>query len=228
MLHIREHGDLQPHLVLVRHGETEWNVEARMQGRLDSQLTARGREQSVRTGEVLARLGVDYVFASPLGRVRETLALIAPSVPIAPVFDDRLMEWSAGEWAGRRYADLRKESAEEFAAWEADRYTVRSPGGEHFGDLDERADSFFTDVAGVPHRRIAIVAHGFMNRALAARLLGLTAAEAIALRQSNDVIFRIRIGADAPEVDHFNDGEGPFPGLTSERPHRPKAIAQTP
>ena len=135
---------------LVRHGETEWNVEARMQGRLDSRLTARGREQAVRTGEMLARLGVDHVFASPLGRVRETLALIAPSVPIAPVFDDRLMEWSAGEWAGRRYADLRKESAEEFAAWESDRYTVRSPGGEHFGDLDARAESFFTDVAGVP------------------------------------------------------------------------------
>ena len=102
---------------LVRHGETEWNVEARMQGRLDSRLTARGREQAVRTGEVLARLGVDHVFASPLGRVRETLALIAPNLPVAAQFDDRLMEWSAGDWSGRRYADIEREVPEEFAAW---------------------------------------------------------------------------------------------------------------
>ena len=67
-----------------------------------------------------------------------------------------------------------------------------------------------------------------MNRALAARLLGLTAAEALALRQSNDVIFRIRMGADAPDVNHFKDGKGPFPGLTSERRQRARSVAQTP
>ena len=213
---------------LVRHGETEWNVEARMQGRLDSRLTARGREQAVRTGEVLARLGVDHVLASPLGRVRETLALIAPNLPVAAQFDDRLMEWSAGDWSGRRYADIQREVPEEFAAWAADRHTVRSPGGENFADLGARAEAFFADVASLPHRRIAIVAHGFMNRALAACLLGLTATETIALRQSNDVIFRICTGSAEPTVDHFKGGEGPFPGLTGEQPHRPEAIVQTP
>lgn len=200
---------------LVRHGETEWNVEARMQGHLDSRLTARGRAQAVRTGEVLARLGVDHIFASPLGRVRETLSLIAKNVALEPVFDDRLKEWSAGEWGGRLYADLRRESSEVFAAWEADRYGVRSPGGEHFGDLDTRAGQFFEAVASVPHQRIAIVAHGFMNRALAAHLLRLTQAQALALRQRNDVIFRIDTTAEVPVVDHFANGEGPIPGLPS-------------
>ncbi len=114
------------------------------------------------------------------------------------------------------------------AAWAADRHTVRSPGGENFADLRARGEVFFADVASLPHRRIAIVAHGFMNRALAACLLGLTATETLALRQGNDVIFRIRTDSAEPTVDHFQGGEGPFPGLTGEQPHRPEAIAQTP
>ena len=92
---------------LVRHGETEWNVEARMQGHLDSRLTARGRAQAVRTGEVLARLGVDHIFAPPLGRVRETLSLMAKNVALAPVFDDRLKEWSLEHAPGHTAAALR-------------------------------------------------------------------------------------------------------------------------
>ena len=199
---------------LVRHGETEWNADARMQGRLDSRLSARGRAQAARTGEVMARLGVDHVFASPLGRVRETLALIAPHVPVAPVFDDRLMEWSAGAWSGRRYADLRIEASADFAAWEADCYTVRAPGGENFADLETRARAFFADAAAVPHGRIAIVAHGFMNRVLAACLLALPPADTLAIRQDNDTIFRIRTGGGEAVADHFAAGEGPFPGLT--------------
>jgi broad specificity phosphatase PhoE len=204
---------------LVRHGETEWNADARMQGRLDSRLSAIGRAQAARTGEVMARLGVDHVFASPLGRVRETLALFAPHLPIAPVFDDRLMEWSAGAWAGRRYADLRIEASAEFAAWEADRYRVRAPGGENFADLERRARAFFADAAAVPHERIAVVAHGFMNRALAACLLALSPDETLAIRQDNDTIFRIRTADGTTVADHFAAGEGPFPGLT-DRPDR--------
>ena len=78
-----------------------------------------------------------------------------------------------------------------------------------------------------------------MNRALAGCLLGLTATETLALRQSNDVIFRIGTGSSGPTVDHFKGGEGPFPGLTGERRTGPKpsnrhpeprarSVAQTP
>ena len=69
---------------LGRHGETAWNASGRMQGQLDSALTARGREHASSSGRLLARLGVDAMFASPLGRVRETLALVAEHVAVAP------------------------------------------------------------------------------------------------------------------------------------------------
>jgi broad specificity phosphatase PhoE len=118
-----------------------------MQGQFESKLNALGHKQAARSGETLARLGVDHVFASPLLRVRQTLAEIAPFVSLAPVFDDRLKEWSSGEWSGFLYADIAKKWPEAFAAWDADRYGVRSPGGENFVDLSARAESFFTEFA---------------------------------------------------------------------------------
>src|SRR5262245_4871153 len=186
---------------LVRHGETEWNAEGRMQGRLDSRLSARGREQAARTGAVLGRLGVDHLFASPLGRVRETLALFAPHVMLEPVFDDRLVEWSAGDWSGRLYREIKEETPDDYAAWQADLYNVRSPGGENFADLAARAAAFFDDAMHGPHERIAIVGHGFMNRALAARLLGLSPEDTLAIRQDNDTIFRVHTDEGAAVVD---------------------------
>jgi broad specificity phosphatase PhoE len=209
---------------LVRHGETEWNAEQRMQGQFESRLNALGYTQAARSGETLAKLGVDHVFASPLLRVRQTLTEMAPYVALKPVFDDRLKEWSSGDWSGFLYADIARRWPAGFAAWEADRYHVRVPGGENFVDLDARAASFFAEHGEDAHSRIAIVAHGFINRALAKRLLGLTPDQTMDIRQNNDAIFRIRTGDGAPVADHFIGGEGPFPGLPSEA-SRPQSLA---
>ena len=199
---------------LVRHGETEWNAASRMQGQLDSQLTPLGRVHAQSSAALLARLGVDAIFASPLGRVRETIAIVSADVPAPVVFDDRLKEWHSGDWSGERWADLGEKWPDEFAAWQSDRWHARSPGGENFVDLIERARSFFADVSHVSAERIAIVAHGFMNRALAAVLLDLAPAEALRLRQANDVVIRIVLtGATMRSVDHFVSGDGPRPGL---------------
>ncbi len=198
---------------LVRHGQTEWNALARMQGQLDSPLTARGRDHARASGRLLSRLGVDAMFASPLGRVRETLAFVAEHVTVEPVFDDRLMEWSGGAWSGELYADLAHRWPVEFAAWNADRYHQRAPGGENFVDLVARARSFVEAASRAPGERVAIVAHGFLNRALAQVLLGLSPAETLGIRQTNDIVIRIAVTEGAASADHFVGGDGPTPGL---------------
>jgi broad specificity phosphatase PhoE len=198
---------------LVRHGETEWNAIARMQGQLDSPLTARGREHARGSGELLARLGVDAVFASPLGRVRETLAILAEHVPLPPSFDDRLVEWSAGDWSGALDAELPERWPHEWAAWTADRYNQRSPGGENFVDLAARARSFVAAADRGASERVAVVAHGFFNCALAEVLLGLSPTDTMRIHQANDTIIRILVTDGVPSVDHFIGGVGPAPGL---------------
>jgi broad specificity phosphatase PhoE len=106
----------------------------------------------------------------------------------------------------------------EFAAWEADRYAVRSPNGENFIDLVERCQSFLADIAHTRAQRIAIVAHGFLNRALAACLLDLEPAAILDIRQGNNVVIRVRTGEGAPVADHFVNGEGPVAGLPHSVP----------
>jgi broad specificity phosphatase PhoE len=198
---------------LVRHGETEWNAIARMQGQFDSCLTALGRKHASTSGRLLARLGVDAVFASPLGRVRETLALFADHVTVPAVFDDRLKEWSAGAWSGELYSDLPLRWPDEWVAWTADRYNQRSPGGENFVDLAVRARSFLEAASRAPGERIAVVGHGFFNRALAEVLLGLSTVETMQIHQANDVVIRIVVSDGVASVDHFVGDTGPAPGL---------------
>ncbi|MBS1124323.1 MAG: phosphoglycerate mutase [Deltaproteobacteria bacterium] len=198
---------------LVRHGETEWNAIARMQGQLDSPLTALGREHARTSGRLLARLGVDTVFASPLGRVRETLAILSEHVTVTPVFDDRLMEWSAGAWSGELYSDLPCRWPDEWAAWTADRYNQRSPRGENFVDLAVRGRSFVEAANRAPGERVAIVAHGFFNCALAEVLLGLSSVETMQIRQANDVVIRIVVTDGVASADHFVGDAGPVTGL---------------
>jgi broad specificity phosphatase PhoE len=198
---------------LVRHGETEWNASSRMQGQLDSPLTPLGREHAKSAGRLLARLGVDALFASPLGRVRETIAIMGAELPLPVTFDDRLKEWSAGHWSGEFHAEIRTKWPLEWAAWEADRYGCRAPGGENFVDLVERARAFIADAAATHAARVAIVAHGFMNRALSGVLLSLTPVETLRISQDNNTVIRIVDGDDGPSVDHFVKGDGPLPDL---------------
>ena len=198
---------------LVRHGETEWNAASRMQGQLDSRLTPLGREHARNSARLLARLGVDSVFASPLGRVRETVAIILAEVPLVVTYDDRLKEWSAGDWSGELHADIPIKWPVEWAAWDADRYRYRSPGGENFADLTARARSFLTDASSAPGTRVAIIAHGFLNRALVGALLSLPPSETLGIRQSNDTVIRVAPARDSPVVDYFTGGDGPLPGL---------------
>ena len=198
---------------LVRHGETEWNAASRMQGQLDSPLTPLGREHALNSARLLVRLGVDTVFASPLGRVRETVVIVQRELPLPVTFDDRLKEWSAGDWSGALHADIPLRWPDEWAAWDADRYGSRSPGGENFVDLTDRARAFLADAASSPGTRVAIIAHGFLNRALAGVLLSLTPAATLDIRQSNDTVIRIVTGPGAPVADHFTGGDGPWPGL---------------
>lgn len=201
---------------LVRHGQTEWNAERRMQGQWDSRLSEAGKRHADESGRFLSKRGIDAVYASPLGRVQQTAAIIRPHLDIAPALDDRLMEWSSGDWSGQLYADIAATQADAFNAWQGDMLNVRSPNGENFHDLMDRAGAFLADIADTPARTIAIVAHGFINRALACRLLDYPPADMLAIRQGNNVIIRVASEATRAYASHFVAGKGPYDGLPTE------------
>jgi broad specificity phosphatase PhoE len=163
-------------IYFIRHGETEWNAEARYQGQADIPMNARGREQARRNGLSLRPLlpelaKADYV-ASPLARARETMQIVRTVLDLpADGFriDERLKEAHYGDWQGTLAADLPRVDAEGLIARTRDPYRWRPQGGESYEDLMARAVPWFQSIA----RDTVVVSHGGVSRVLRGHILGL-------------------------------------------------------
>ena len=203
-------------LYFIRHGETNWNAERRMQGQWESDLNDRGRAHAEKNAETAAGLGVDAIFASPLRRTRHSAEALSRRTGLSIAFDDRLKEWSAGDWSGYLYEEIPAKWPEEWAAWRADMWRYRPPGGENFEDLVKRGASFLEDILETDFPAVAIVSHGFIGRAMMSALAGLAPEDAMRLKTANDVFFRFQKSGNAWTADRFEAGDGPRPGLHQE------------
>lgn len=167
----------RPILYFVRHGETDWNRERRLQGQHDIPLNDLGRAQASRCGEILAHLlsqtgrpaaEYDYV-SSPLSRARETMELLREGMGLAPAAyrtDARLMEMSFGRWEGFTFAELQARESKALAARERDKWGFVLPGGESYAILQVRVRAWFEAL----ERDSVVSAHGGVCRALIAHL----------------------------------------------------------
>lgn len=159
-----------PDLFLLRHGQTEWNVERRMQGVQDSPLTPLGVAQARRQAQIignLLRLRPDLMrYASPLGRARLTAGIVFAGA--VATLDERLVEIDVGQFTGHRIDDLRAKHPDLFPADRLGWYD-RTPGGEHFAQLAERVEQFLADLTGPA----VIVTHGITLRMLRLVAMGL-------------------------------------------------------
>jgi broad specificity phosphatase PhoE len=164
-----------PTVYYIRHGETEWNVQGRLQGRRDVPLNARGREQARHCGDILrgllAREGqdpaaLDYV-SSPLGRARETMALVRSELALpADGFriDDRLAEIAFGDWEGFTIAQLHTHDPHGIARREHDKWHFLPPGGESYEMVAARMRDWYESLT----RDTVATAHGGTARGLIA------------------------------------------------------------
>ena len=161
----------------LRHGETDWNVEGRLQGQRDVPLNARGQEQAAHCGEVLrdlfARRGIDakaldYI-SSPLGRARQTMELARAPLGLPHdgySIEPRLTEISFGSWEGFTIAQLRNRDPQRIAQREHDKWHFVAPGGESYKAVSERMRVWYDGLA----RDTVVTAHGGTARALMASL----------------------------------------------------------
>jgi broad specificity phosphatase PhoE len=167
-------------LFFVRHGETAYNSENRLQGQRDIPLNARGRHQAtaigkklrVRLGEEIDRLEAAGAFvASPLKRARETMELARAAMGLAPKayrLDPVLMELSFGEWEGLTWAEVRARDPNGVKARRADKWRFAPPGGESYAMLAGRLKPWLASLAGDAF----IVSHGGVARAFMTLIAG--------------------------------------------------------
>jgi probable phosphoglycerate mutase len=149
-----------PEVLLLRHGQTEWSLNGRHTGTTDIPLTEDGRAQARALHDRLAGRDFALVLTSPLGRARET-AELAGLGDRAQVRDD-LLEWDYGEYEGLTTPEIRTDRPDWFL------WRDGAPGGEMPHDVAARCDRIIAEVRAV-EGRVALVAHGHILRALAAR-----------------------------------------------------------
>lgn len=147
-------------ILLVRHGETDENAADRFQGRLNTHLNARGREQSRALALRLAGEGLRELYSSPLSRARETAQIVGGRLGLEPIYDERLMEADTGAWTGRLYADVIAAAPDDFAAWRAVSKSFRFPGGESVREQAARVAAALEDVRAAGALPALVVCHG--------------------------------------------------------------------
>jgi len=185
-------------IYLLRHGETDWNVERRMQGRQETRLTARGERQAAAMGKLLAGLVAGdppaawRLVSSPLGRARQTAAFIAESLGLAVELDERLAEIAFGAWEGRLRDEVAPQNPELFASRE---WLVSPPGGETYEDVQARVRAWLADLPAEPGRRVIAVSHGVTGRLLRGVYAGLSRADTLNQDVPHDAAFRLAGGA---------------------------------
>lgn len=174
---------------LARHGQTEWNVQRRRQGQLDSPLTDQGRTQAARHAAMLRSHRIDVVFSSPQGRARTTAQIIADHLDLPVVVETELAEVHHGQWAGLSDEEIQASYPTEWQHRSRDLYLWRFPGGESYADADARAARALARIAAHPACRPLIVSHEMFNRMLQRHLLRIDPHQALTNRHPNDVVY---------------------------------------
>jgi probable phosphoglycerate mutase len=190
-------------LYMLRHGETAWNTERRMQGTKDSALTERGRAQALAMGRTLkaelARApGPTLFLRSPLGRVRETSDIIGRELglELSQWRDDpRLAELGYGAWEGFSWKEIEVTHPTALADWRADPHGYCPPGGETHHELRRRSAAVLAEIV-VSNTRTVVVGHGVSGAVLRGINLGLDAKAMFILEKPQDAFFRLLAGVE--------------------------------
>lgn len=154
----------------IRHGQTDWNVEGRMQGQINQPLNETGRTQAGRNGKALkealgTRLAAFDFVCSPLQRTRQTMEIARNAMQLDPAtyrLDKRLIEISFGDWEGKTMPEIKAYDPEGHAARERDKWGWAPPNGESYEMLYQRIGGWLSDIK----RDTVVVSHGGVMRAL--------------------------------------------------------------
>jgi probable phosphoglycerate mutase len=160
-------------ILLVRHGETDWNAAGRIQGHSDTPLNAAGRLQARRAAQRLAREPIRALYSSDLARAFETAAIIGAPLGLTVVASPQLRERRYGEWEGLTSPEIQARYPEQFAIWRARSTDFVPPQGETRNELLTRALAELQTIARRHVREmVVVVSHGGLCYVLINHILG--------------------------------------------------------
>ncbi|WP_315436333.1 histidine phosphatase family protein [uncultured Selenomonas sp.] len=184
-------------IIIIRHGETEWNKTGRFQGHSDVPLSAEGRTQAETLGKNLIVDHVDAIYASDLTRAMETAAPLAARFGLPVISDPQLRELNFGAWEGRNFNDVNAENPNAMKNFYTDPEQADIPESEPFPEFQRRVAGRVREiVAHERGKRVVIVSHGASIRILLADLLSMPIRSIWHLSQLNTAVNKIRFEDD--------------------------------
>ncbi|MER8635800.1 histidine phosphatase family protein [Mesorhizobium sp. M1365] len=187
---------MYPLVYIVRHGQTAWNAEARLQGQADTDLNELGREQASRNGRRLAELidkpeDFDFV-ASPMRRTRETMERLRAAMKLDPHAyrtEPLLVELSFGDWQGFTFAELEANNPGSTRRRRLDKWNFQPPGegAESYQMLLERVKPWVDAL----DRQTVCVTHGGIMRVMFRLVLGMSEQDAVSMEVPQDRVLRL-------------------------------------
>lgn len=155
-------------IYLTRHGETEWNIEKRLQGRGDSPLTKDGIQRAKELRDRIKNIDIDVIYSSPIKRALNTANILRGNKNIDIVTDDRLMEMCFGDYEGKKIDIVQEENP----SWDINlimqgNVEICAPNGENLKEVRERISKLMNKIiAENIGKSILIVTHGITLKAL--------------------------------------------------------------
>ncbi len=192
--------------ILIRHGQTEWNSTRRYHGQADIKLNENGLRQARAVGKRLAGEPIDHIYSSDLSRAHETAKEIAKHHDLLVNQNISFRESNFGKWQGLTFSEIKKEYPKIVSKWTVDPENTEVPGGETFGQLQERVVRAIKDLES-KHREstIVVVSHAGPIRAFICNVLGVALSNWWKLGQDNTAISVVSFYGGDGVLEVLND-----------------------
>jgi alpha-ribazole phosphatase len=197
-------------LILVRHGETDWNLEGRYQGQADLPLNERGREQAKLLAERLRSESIEAIYASDLSRAYETAKIIAEALGQEVRTLASLREVDTGVWTGLTFEEVESRYPKHLREWRADPLRVKRLEGESYLALFQRTKAVIEEIVEArPDQTVLIVGHGGNTKCIVLDALGVGADRGIVVASrfaaDNASLHILQYGGDEVLIESLND-----------------------
>ena len=160
-------------IILVRHGETDWNVSEVFRGRIDIELNQIGIKQAELLAEYLGDLRIAAIYSSPLKRALKTAGIIAGHHNLDVEITPGLIDFDFGEWQGLSHEVVKDRCKELYAEWINNPQQVKMAAGECLNDVRGRVTGVVNSIVDKYEGTVVLVAHRVVNKVLICALLGL-------------------------------------------------------
>lgn len=193
-------------LILVRHGETMWNLENRILGHTDVDLTEKGRKQAERLGVALKDEEVTAIYSSSLRRARETANEIVRYHNLEVIADDAFMELDAGDLDGLTFEEVMKKYGEFLKEWANDASSLKVPGGESIAEVQRRAWSAVNKLVDIhADETVIVVSHSLAIQSMINKALEMNLSNLRRLRLDLASISILNFGKSGISLLLYND-----------------------